>query len=160
MKRCHDDGDILGVKNTKADNGTSEEDQSPVEDDRVVVPEKNHGINVGTLSERDLRRYSSWKRTVFSDEDVVDMIYPHSTKEFNDIHVSIVSACVKMYIGDLIEGAIINKDTPIGIDSLDIEESFARICRGRRILPDCFSSIYRKRRRFNMPRTRKDFWAD
>lgn len=166
MKRCHDDGDILGMNNTRKyeDESLSKEDTPSLDNDYDMdAGNKDNtcrGIDIGSLSERDMKRYCSWKRTVFSDDDVVDMIYPHSKREFNDLHVSIVSACVKMYIGDIIEGAIIEKGDTIGINSMDIEESFSRICRGKRILPECLSSISKKRRRYNMPHRRKDFWSD
>lgn len=176
MKRGYDDGDILCARTPRVSKASRDKsssgDKSPsgierpkkstmVDDPRKQIPVNEPGwlIQVDKLTNDQLSRYSAWKTSVFSREDISEMITPYASVEFSDVHVSMVAACAKMLVGDLVEEARIHRgDAVIPITAQDIESSSGRLSR-RRILPDYCPIV--KRRNYKIPKPDKpyDHWS-
>lgn len=145
MKRGCDDGDILGMNTPRKKKALPEEPEEPVERNNVSTAEIECGIDVDSLTDLELSRYSSWKKTVFSTRGILEMIKPYSEMSFSNIQVSVVSSCVKMFLGELIEDAVKNKDLPRVLTPGDIAEASSRLALGRRnVLPDYCRIIKRR----------------
>lgn len=176
MKRGYDDGDILGM-NTPCTKPTVPAKPKKIrktvktvkkpgpEKKKIPVIETDCGIDVDSLTPHQLSRYSSWKKTVFSRKDVSEMVSPYSDMDFSDVHLSVISSCAKMFLGDLIEDAAKNKDAPRILTPGDIEDASSRLFYDRRnVLPDYSPLIKRRLYRIEKPRPEeleddRPFWA-
>lgn len=175
MKRGNDDGDILGMntsrkKKTSVDNSEKKEktgikDRESHSGDKIPVTRVVCDIDVDSLTPSELSRYSSWKKTVFSRKDVLKMVSPYSKMDFGSIHLSVVSSCAKMFLGELIEDAVKNKESPRILTPEDIKAASSRLFFARRnVLPDYSPFIKRRNYRIEKPRPEDledeiPFWA-
>ena len=181
MKRGCDDGDILGMKpprekntsnplNTLTDKSSKGKSKDKKQNKantgkKMPVIEIECDIDVDSLTARQLSRYSSWKKTVFSRKDVLEMVTPYSGMSFSNIHLSVVSSCAKMFLGEIIEDAVKNKDSPRILTPEDVVAASSRLTLDRRnVLPDYCPII--KRRNFRIKKPSPDdtgdeipFWA-
>ena len=175
MKRGYDDGDILGM-NTPCKKPTVPEKPNKVRktgktrkksesEKKIPVIEPECGIDVDSLTAHELSRYSSWKKTVFSRKDVSEMVSSYSDMDFSDVHLSVISSCAKMFLGELIEDAATNKDSPRILTPGDIEDASSRLFHDRRnVLPDYCPLIKRKLYKIEKPKPEeledeRPFWA-
>lgn len=182
MKRGRDDGDILRMntsrkkttpsENTEKDKkkknkkkNTGSEDRKSQHGNKMPVTEVVCDIDVDRLTPSELSRYSSWKKTVLPRKDVLDMVSPYSKMDFGSIHLSVVSSCAKMFLGELIEDAVKNKDSPRILTPEDIKAASSRLFFARRnVLPDYSPLIKRKLYRIEKPKPEDledeiPFWA-
>lgn len=159
MKTTHDDGDILGNAYKKKAHTTKHlvskvenfEKTPRVKKPKSTIPVNDPGwvVEVDKLNMEQLSRYRSWKQSVFNNEDISDMIKPYSNYDFSDIHVSLVSDCVKIYLGDLIDNAKKNQiDISESLTPDDIKGALDRINSGPRLLPHV--SLFNRRRKLDM----------
>ena len=146
MKRGYDDGNILAprvnhkddthedTQNDTQENTRVHKDPHPRKD--IPVNEPGWFIEVDKLTKDQLSRYEAWKKSVFSPEYISDMISPYTSVEFNDMHVSMVSSCAKMFVGDLVEEVRMHRgDTGDPITPGDIEYAFCRLFYKKKLPP-------------------------
>jgi len=166
MKRVIDDGDILGLalqrqkskdeEDNKGETNTGETKKAMVEKTKIPVNQPGWVIEVDKLTKEQILRYMAWKKVVFYREHILEMISPYTTRTwftFGNIHISMVSTCAKMLVGDLVEEAIISRidgDTASPIQPQEIVDSYRKLYRTRRALPD-YSPIL-KRRNYKIPK--------
>ena len=175
-KRGRDDGDILGTKTPRKKNtsntltggsrkGKKKEEKKEDAGKKMPHIEVECGIDVDSLTPRQLSRYSSWKKTVFSRKDVLEIVETYSDMSFSNIQLSVVSSCAKMLLGEIIEDAVKNKDSSRILTPEDIEAASSRLALGRRnVLPDYCPIIKRKHYKIEKPshediEDERPFWA-
>lgn len=173
MKRVRDEGDILGLALDRiAQESTKKEKvkEVPVKQSKsnpnplVVknVPVSKSGpttIEVDKLTADQLSRYEAWKKGVFSPGHISKMIKPYATVDFNDVHVSMVSACAKILVGDLVKEARMRRQGTGPITSQEIEDASHRLSRSKRTLPDYSPFLKRKDFKRLRPDKVEDFWS-
>ncbi len=109
---------------------------------------RTHGwaVEVDRLTPAQRSRFEALRTTTFSHEDVSDMIRPFAFVrrtdpiEFSEFHVSVVAACTKMFVGDLVRDALVHRDPghpgdPGPLTAREVEEAAARNPLSK-ILPD------------------------
>lgn len=155
MKRGYDDGDILGINTSRDKPKKGKKEKIGKKSDptkKIPVKETNCDIDVDSLTPHQLSRYSSWKKTVFSREDVSEMVSTYSDLDISDVILSVVSSCAKMFLGELVEDAAKNKDAPRIITPRDIKDASSRLFYERRnVLPDYCHFIKRRLYRIEKP---------
>ena len=159
MKRGIDDGDILGLALARQKSNevkTVETKKAMVEKPRIPVNHPGWVVEVDKLTNEQMLRYIAWKKVVFYREHILEMISPYTTRTwftFGNIHISMVSTCAKMLVGDLVEEARrsrVDGGSASPIQPQEIVDAYRKLYRMRRALPD-YSPIL-KRRNFKIPK--------